>query len=130
MPYRPILAVVVLLMAIEGGVAVLVIADRNDWELRGLVGTAYAQQDNKGDRTSGPGSPPGQPKTGPTTTPTPPSPRPTPPPPPSPSPNPPPPPAPPFNAGGPEVGPVPPMPNGSCPEEYPDRQGNACYAAG
>ncbi len=41
---------------------------------------------------------------------------------------PPPPPAPPFKAGGPEAGPVPLMPNGSCPKEYPDQRGSACHA--
>jgi hypothetical protein len=51
---------------------------------------------------------------------------PTPPPPPSPQPTPA--PAPPFKAGGAEAGPVPLMPNGSCPKEFPIRQGKACYA--
>jgi hypothetical protein len=51
---------------------------------------------------------------------------PTPPPPPSPQPTPA--PAPPFKAGGAEAGPVPLMPNGSCPKEFPVRQGKACYA--
>src|SRR5919199_1938794 len=32
-----------------------------------------------------------------------------------------------FNAGGPETGPVPLMPDGGCPEEYPVKQGGACY---
>src|SRR5215212_5167482 len=131
MPYfRPILAVVVLLMTMEGLVFAWVVADHNNWSLPVLGGTAYAQPDNE--RTSGPGPPPGQSKTGPTTTPIPSPPRPTPPPPtpsPSPTPTPPPPPAPPFNAGGPKAGPVPPMPDGSCPKEYPDQRGNACYAA-
>jgi hypothetical protein len=73
---------------------------------------------------------------GPTTSPTPP-PRPAPqPPPPSP---PPPPPAPTpspaidegelMNAGGPGEGPVPLMPGGGCPEEFPTKRGGACYAA-
>ena len=38
-----------------------------------------------------------------------------------------PPPAPPFNAGGPQDGPVPLMPNGSCPKEFPIQSGIACY---
>lgn len=33
-----------------------------------------------------------------------------------------------FNAGGPESGPVPVRPGGSCPEEYPDQRDTACYA--
>ncbi len=58
-------------------------------------------------------------------------PRPTPPPPPRPQPSPPPPPpappAPPFKAGGPQGAPVPAMPNGSCPKEFPAQRGGACY---
>ena len=62
----------------------------------------------------------------PKTTPSPPPPpRPSPPPPPRPTPA----PAPPFKAGGVEAGPVPLMPNGSCPKEFPIKQGKACYAA-
>jgi micrococcal nuclease len=38
------------------------------------------------------------------------------------------PPAPLFKAGGPEDGPLPPMPNGSCPKEFPVKQKGACYA--
>ena len=38
------------------------------------------------------------------------------------------PPAPPFNAGGPKGGPVPVMRSGSCPKEFPDKRGDACYA--
>jgi len=30
-------------------------------------------------------------------------------------------------AGGPNTGPVPVMPNGSCPQEFPERRSNACY---
>ena len=52
-------------------------------------------------------------------------------PPPSPPPNPPPlpspPPAPPFNSGGPSAGPVPLMPSGGCPKEFPVNRGDACY---
>lgn len=33
-----------------------------------------------------------------------------------------------FNAGGPTHGPVPLMPDGSCPAEYPVKQNGACYA--
>jgi hypothetical protein len=32
-----------------------------------------------------------------------------------------------FNAGGPKSGPVPLMPDGSCPAEFPTQQGGACY---
>ncbi len=32
-----------------------------------------------------------------------------------------------FNAGGPADGPVPLMPDGSCPSEYPVKQNGACY---
>jgi hypothetical protein len=35
-----------------------------------------------------------------------------------------------LKAGGPEEGPVPPMPGGGCPEELPARNYGACYAAG
>ena len=124
MPYlRPILVVIVLLMAVEGIVAVWAVADREGWVLPSLTGTAYAQLDEPGQQPKS-GS-----TTGPRTTPTP-GPGPTPPPaPPRPNPPPPnpPPPAPPFNAGGPKTGPVPIMPDGSCPKEYPDRRGDACY---
>jgi hypothetical protein len=33
-----------------------------------------------------------------------------------------------FDAGGPAGGPAPPMPDGSCPPEYPTKQHGACYA--
>lgn len=69
--------------------------------------------------------------------PPPPPPQPAPPPPPPPQPPPPPPRpqpspppsslAPPFKAGGPQDGPVPAMPNGRCPKEFPAKQGEACY---
>jgi outer membrane biosynthesis protein TonB len=54
------------------------------------------------------------------------APRPTPPPPPAPAPR-------PdsgtlFEAGGPTTEPVPLMPNGSCPREYPEKRGEACYS--
>ena len=86
---------------------------------------------------------------GPTTSPTPrpspsppPQPRPTPQPPPSPPPTPQPPPPPPptpapsppinegslMKAGGPGDGPVPLMPGGGCPEEFPTKRGEACYS--
>ncbi len=32
-----------------------------------------------------------------------------------------------FTSGGPEDGPVPPMPGGGCPPEYPDEKGDGCY---
>ena len=32
-----------------------------------------------------------------------------------------------FDAGGPAAGPVPPMPDGSCPPEFPTKQNRACY---
>ena len=34
-----------------------------------------------------------------------------------------------FNAGGPAEGPVPPMPGGECPSEYPVLKDGACYTA-
>lgn len=61
--------------------------------------------------------------------PPPPQPAPSPPPtPPTPAPAPSPPPASLFNSGGPKKGPVPLMPNGSCPKEFPKKRGNACFA--
>jgi hypothetical protein len=94
---------------------------------------------------SGTGSPEGEPK-GDTTGPTPPPPpSPSPPPQPTPTPQPtPPPPQPPdpqptpvplpsieegtlMEAGGPGDGPLPTMPDGSCPKEFPVKQGEACY---
>ena len=49
--------------------------------------------------------------------------------PPTPTPFPIPPPAPQFKAGGAEAGPVPLMPIGRCPKEFPVKQGGACYAS-
>lgn len=90
----------------------------------------FTVEDCTGDRLGGS-------TTGGTTTPTPspspppppgPSPNPTPPsPPPPPSPAPTPTPAPPFKAGGPSEGPVPLMPTGECPKEFPMQRGSACY---
>jgi hypothetical protein len=89
--------------------------------------------DKVGGSTTGGGTTSGGSTTpsGSTTTPAPP-PRPAPaPPPPSPPtpPRPNPPPAPPLNAGGPTAGPAPLMPDGSCPKEFPNQRGRACYAA-
>ena len=33
-----------------------------------------------------------------------------------------------FDSGGPTSGPLPLMPNGGCPQEFPERRGKACYA--
>jgi hypothetical protein len=57
----------------------------------------------------------------------PPPPKQQPPPQPAPPPQPTPAPAPAFKAGGSEAGPVPLMPSGGCPKEFPVKQGNACY---
>jgi hypothetical protein len=35
-----------------------------------------------------------------------------------------------FKAGGPKSGPVPLMPDGGCPSEYPVKRDGACYASG
>ena len=105
--FRPILAVVALLIVAEGLVGLWLVAERNGWHLSGLDSDpAYAQATT--------------PKT--TTTPRP-TPRPTPEPTPQPQPN----PGPAFNAGGPPKGPVPVMPGGDCPQEFPAKKGNACY---
>ena len=122
MPYfRPILAVVALLIATEIMVALWLVAERNGWNLPRLgYYLAYAQT------------------TTPRTTPTPrpsPTPRTTPAPEPAPTPPEPPPPPPPnpnpwgtlMGAGGPAEGPVPVMPGGNCPREFPAKKGNACY---
>lgn len=82
--------------------------------------------------TPSPSPPPSPPTPNPPPNPSlPPTPRP--PPNPGPPPNPPAPPisrpAPPFNAGGPKEGPVPLMPNGGCPKEFPIIQSGACYPA-
>jgi micrococcal nuclease len=106
----------------------------------GIWGLSPAEQSRLTDRGNGIGgdcaAEPAQPE--PTTTPPPPSPPPTPPPPsprPTPPPTPPPvtpppptPPAPLFKDGGPKDGPMPPMPNGSCPKEFPVQRDGACYA--
>ena len=89
--------------------------------------------DSPGGATTGGGQPGGSTTGAPPeqTTPTPPpppAPRPTPPPQPSPTPQP--------NrdegelmsAGGPEAGPVPKLPGGSCPKEFPQERGRACYS--
>ena len=71
-----------------------------------------------GGETTGPAPPPSPPQPFPRPSPPPPRPQPSPPPPP---------PAPPFKAGGPQDGPVPAMPNGGCPKEFPAKRGEACY---
>ena len=130
MPYfRQILTVVVVLLAVEGVVALWVFADRNNWSLPGLVSTAYAQGDE--DEIGPPGqsrspgeptSPGGPPKSritpSPPPRPTPPPPRPTPPPPNQ---------GELFRAGGSSDGPVPMLPKGGCPKEYPEQRGDACF---
>src|ERR671910_3096153 len=120
MPYfRQILTIVVVLLAVEGVVALWVVADRNGESLPGLVSTAYAQGDE--DEIGPPGqskspgeptSPRGQPKS-----------RLTPPPPPPPPPN----QGELFRAGGSSDGPVPMLPKGGCPREYPEQRGDTCY---
>lgn len=135
---RSILTILALLIAVEGLVALWAVAERNDWNLSMAGGTAYAQQQDGEEDPFGdedpldePGSTSGQPKsetTNPRTTPTPP--RPTPSPPPTPRPTPAPPPQDPgelLQAGGPSEGPVPPMPGGECPSEFPVQRGGACY---
>lgn len=132
---RSILTILTLLIAVEGLVALWAVADRNDWSLPVSGGTAYAQQqDDEEDPLDQPGSPsrpPGSETTTPRTTPTP---RPTPEPPPTPAPRPAPAPRPEpedpgelLQAGGASEGPVPSMPGGGCPKEFPTRHGDACY---
>jgi len=87
--------------------------------------------DSPGGATTGGGQPGGSTtgappeRTAPTPPPTP-APRPTPPPQPSPPPNravsel--------MNAGGPEAGPVPKLPSGDCPKEFPQERDRACYS--
>ena len=137
MPYfRQILTVVVLLLAVEGVVALWVIAERNDLSLPSTVSTAYAQDEDEPnideEDLDEPGSPPGQPKSPgePTSPGGQPKSIPTPPPPPPPRPTPPPPPPPQgelFKAGGSSDGPVPKLPGGGCPKEYPEQRGDACF---
>ncbi len=107
-------------------------AGRGLW---GLSAEDQAAQTNRGngigsgecgesETTQAQSSPPPPPqKSEPAPPPQPRPPTPAPPPPPQPNPS----PAPPFKAGGSAEGPVPPMPNGSCPKEFPDRHGNACF---
>ena len=87
-----------------------------------IVEAAECEGDSSdgGGETTGSIPPPPPPQPAPPPQPPPPRPQPSPPPPP-------PPPAPPFKAGGPQDGPVPAMPNGSCPKEFPAKQGGACY---
>jgi len=145
--FRKILTALVVLIALEGVVAVWVVAERNGWNPPGLDVPAYAQQpDEEGnppeddpsqddpfqdepseDTSPSPGQPNGgqpkeqtnggQPKTEPS------PPRPTPAPTPQPDPN----PGELFNAGGPSEGPVPVMPGGDCPKEYPVQRGDVCF---
>lgn len=137
MPYfRQILTVVIVLLAFEGVVALWVVADRKDLSLPGLISTAYAQDEDKSfdEGPDEPDSPPGQPKSPgePTSPGGQPKSGPTPPPPPRLTPPPPPPPPPPnqgelFKAGGSSDGPVPVLPKGGCPKEYPEQRGDACF---
>ena len=90
------------------------------------TGGSTTRDSTMGDSTTGtPKTPSPAPKTPPPAPKTPPPPpkAPSPPPPPPPSP----PPAPPFNAGGPSSGPVPIMPGGDCPKEFPAKRGEVCY---
>ena len=147
--FRKILYVLVVLMALEGIVAIWVVAARHGWDPPGLdVPAAYAQQpgdvgnspeddlseddlsqddlsgDNSGDNSGDTSPSPGQPKGGqPKSAPSAPRPAPTPTPTPQPNPS----PGELFNAGGPSEGPVPARPGGDCPKEYPLQHGNACY---
>ena len=115
--FRPILAVVALLIVAEGLVGLWLVAERNGWHLSGLDSDpAYAQATTPKTTTTP------RPTPRPTPEPTP-DPEPTPAPAPTPQPN----PAPAFNAGGPAKGPVPVMPDGDCPKEFPAKEGNACY---
>jgi hypothetical protein len=93
------------------------------------VVTVYECDPSSGESTipspSHPPSPPPRPTPAPSPSP-PPTPRPTPPPQPAPAP-------PPdsgtlFKAGGPTTGPMPVMPSGKCPREFPDKRGGACYS--
>jgi outer membrane biosynthesis protein TonB len=79
-----------------------------------------------GDTTSPTPPPPTPAPPSPPPPPTPPTPQPTPPPPPPPTPQPN--PGPLLEAGGPSTGPVPMMPDGSCPPEYPVKRTGACYS--
>ena len=123
------------LLVREGYAEVLTIAPNTKYESRFEAAEEEARAEGLGiwgndseETTIGPAPP------SPPTPPPPPSPQP-PPPPPSPSrPSPPPPPPEPergtlMEAGGSITGPVPKMPGGGCPEEFPEPRGKACYAA-
>jgi hypothetical protein len=130
MPYfRPTLAVIALLIALEGIVGLWAIAHRNHWSPPALGGVAYAQQQDNQDSLDNqdmldedsldnqdmldePSSPPGQPNSGPASTPRP-----------TPTPN----SGELMNAGGASDGPAPLMPNGECPKEFPIQRGDACF---
>ena len=92
--------VIGLLMFIEIVVAAGVIADRYGWQMPGgLEGIAYAQPGPNYNPPPGP-NPPSQPGPTPPTT---------------------------LNSGGPSEGPVPEMPGGGCPQEFPVEIGGACF---
>ena len=124
-----------LLVIAVGGIAANVAAQGGDEEIldeevtnEGSLDENLLEDDIRGGPTTSP-TPPPRPSPSPPPTP----PRPTPQPPPSPPPTPT--PSPPIdegelmNAGGPGEGPVPLMPGGGCPEEFPTKRGGACYAA-
>lgn len=118
----------VVLLAVEGVVALGVIADRNDLSLPGMLSTGYPQNEdepiNEGNLDE-PGSPPGQTKSlgEPTSPRGQPKSNPAPPPPPLPTP----PQGELVKAGGSSEGPVPKLPGGGCPKEYPEQRGDACF---
>jgi hypothetical protein len=118
-----VLKMAVVLLLVATGIAL-----RFAWEVvdRPFV-TAAPTMSPVAQKTAGPTPPRPEPPPSPGPRPPEPSPSPQPEPPPRPTPTPT--PTPSLNAGGPETGPVPLMPNGSCPEEYPQARGNACYAA-
>jgi hypothetical protein len=92
-------------------------------------GSTTSEETTAGGGTTSAPKPSPSPPTRPSPKSTPPPPPPPPAPPPRPTP-PPPPPAPVFNAGGPSEGPVPPIPGGDCPKEFPVKKHGACYPRG
>ena len=98
--------------------------DNSEEDLNPVTGAIDAPETTSG---SQPTTTPSPPSTTPRPTPSPPPPTAQPPQPPTPSPPPGPSPSTLMNAGGPARGPVPHMPDGNCPKEFPQERSGACY---
>ena len=115
--FRPVLALLGAVLLLEVAAVILIQAERKGWdaELPGVFGAAQAQQNSSPapTTTASPApttaSPPASASPSASASPTPNNDDNL------------------FNSGGPKDGPVPLMPDGGCPEEFPAKKDGACY---